>query len=83
MKSILIVAFYQLLRTIVSRYVDQDLFDRVRDLVLQLTDATLSGEDKRAAVHDAVKAELDDVSSIIVNAIIETVLLKFYDVDEA
>ena len=76
MKAFLITTLYQLLRTIVTRYVDKDLFGRVSGLVLVMKDKTISGDDKRQAVHDAVRAEWDDISSIVVNAIIEITLLK-------
>lgn len=65
-----------LLFNIAYRYFDNDLFSRIQVLVLALMDENIPGDQKREKVRAAIKVEFVDISTIIIDTIIQLVLLK-------
>lgn len=65
-----------LLFNIAYRYFDQDLFNRIQTLVIELMDETIPGDQKREKVRAAIKVEFTDISTIVIDTIIQIVLLK-------
>lgn len=72
MKSILLSLLYSIAR----KYFDKDLFERVRALVVSLLSEDIPGDEKRELVRKAIKGEWKDVSTIVVDTIIQLVLLR-------
>lgn len=72
-KLILISVFYEAIR----RYVGTGVFDRIKDLVLELMEQDLSWEDKAKLVRDAVWAEVPKLRQAVIDLAIGTVMAKF------
>lgn len=73
MGNFIISTIYILFRN----YVGGEVFDRVRVLVFSLMNLDISGDEKRQKVREAAKKEFDNISTMMIDTIIQIVLLKF------
>lgn len=69
--------FVSLLYSVMRRYIGAELFARINVLVrIYMNESDMSGPAKRAAVINAMRAELERVTEYAIAAAIEIILLK-------
>lgn len=57
-------------------YIGTVKFDKIKELVLNLLNEDIPKDQKRAQVIEWAKQEFDNLSSTVINAVVEMVLLK-------
>ena len=73
MKSLLILTAYTALRT----YIGGGLFDRIKEFVLMIDMVNITGDEKRERVRAAIRNEVDTISTIVIDTVIQIVLMRF------
>ena len=74
MKKLIISTIYMLVRNYI---VDSGVFDRVRDLVINLINEDIPGDDKKDLVRKAIKKEYNEFSTVLIDTAIQVSLLKY------
>ena len=77
MKTVLFNLAFIAVRTFVSAYISRGFFNRVQVLVMGQLLSDKPGAEKAQAVRDAIAAEWEEVSTVVINLALEAVVAKF------
>lgn len=77
LKQAIIKAAYVAIRT----YVGSGIFNRISELVLDLVNVNMPGDDKKKRVREVMKSEYAALTTIVVDTVIQIVLMNFLTPD--